>query len=254
MSVRSLLRMRMPGAFALAAVGLGFVSPALASSSGRATTASSSAVPTFRAYDAGYAVRSTRSGFRVRASFTVPKIRCGSQFMAFAPTVAVFTSSEHRLNNTSGPSLFIGCYQGRARYFPELVVNGSIKNYLRGSEAHPGDKIILYVSESNVGTFVSAVDQTRHFTRSRSGSGSGSVTFPNVADYDWVRSGRVQPVPNFGKLRFTGAKVNGKPLTAFSSLARYDMWSRGTSGGTLNIATGPIASGGEAFNTFFKHS
>lgn len=252
MPVRSLIRI--PGAFALAAVGLAFVNPAFASSSGHAATADSSAIPTFRAHYAGYAVRSTRSGLSARATFTVPKISCGSRFMAFAPTVAVFTSSDHRISHSSGPSLFIGCYQGRARYFPELVVNGSIKNYLRGSEAHPGDKIVLYVSESKVGTFVSAVDQTRHFTRSRSGSGSGSVQFPTVSDYDWVRSGVVQPVPNFGKLRFSGAQVNGKRLTALSSLARYDMWSRGASGGTLNVTSGPIASGGEAFSTFFKHS
>jgi hypothetical protein len=252
MNVPSLLRVS--GASALAVVSLGFVNPALASTGGQARTASTNAVPTFRAYAAGYAVRSTRSGFSVRATFTVPKISCRGRFTAFAPSVTVFTSSKHRFSDSSGPSLFIGCYQGRARYFPELVVNGSTRNYLHGSEARPGDKVVLYVSETRRRTIVSARDQTRHFTRSLSGHGSGSITFPEVADYDWLRSGTVQPVPNFGSLRFTAVKINGKRLSAFSALARYDMYSRGSGGGTLNVATGPISSGGEAFRTTFKHS
>lgn len=217
-----------------------------------APAAARAAIPTYRAHRAGYAVLTTGPSFAVTATFTVPAVMSScNRFRAFAPTVEVFTSSQHTFANSTGPSLFVGCYQGRAQYFPEIVVNGQSTNYLN-TQALPGDKVVLSVSEDATSTSESVVDQTHAFTVTGSGSGSSILTFPAVMDEDWGRAGRIQPVPNFGSLRFYHATINGQPLSSFGSLARYNMWTHGSSGGVMQIRAGALASTGMAFGTYFK--
>jgi hypothetical protein len=147
----------------------------------------------------------------------------------------------------SSAFVFVGCQNGAAQYFPALVVNGTETNYT-STALSAGDAIKLYASVSATAVKVKVTDVTKGITEKLIGSGA-SADAAYVGDSDWVSGGTLLGVPNFGKLRFTGCKVDGMTLASWSP-TQY----RRVSGSTVQIATGALSSTGTAFTTSFKHS
>jgi hypothetical protein len=153
----------------------------------------------------------------------------------------------------SAAALFIGCHGGNAHYWPELVLNGSIKNY-RTKTAHAGDTIVLRLAYHKR-HWVSVTDETHKFKVSRtSGGGYSSAAFETatLGDEGWANSHHhLEGVPDIGTLTYSDAQINGQPLGHVLFLSRAV---NRTSAGKLQIKTGPLNSSGKVFRTYFKHS
>ncbi len=144
--------------------------------------------------------------------------------------------------------MFVGCYKGKARYFVAFVLNGSAHNYTNLA-AHPGDTVAVRVSQTSKSTVVSSTDKSRKSVhKTLKGAGSQGGSGPWVGDSGWDNP-RLLGVPNFGKLHFSAATLNGTPFGAGGAVARFDR----VSGSTTQIATGAF-SGNKSFETVFKHS
>jgi hypothetical protein len=186
---------------------------------------------------AGYAEPSFISA---TTTFTVPKLRCGHADQAIAPSIGA---------ERSAAALFVGCHGGKAHYWPELEVNGNIKNY-RTSTAHAGDTIVLRLNTKS--GHVSVADETHKFKVSRTGSRNSGGNTAEIGDWGWADShGRFEGVPDFGTLTYSNTQVYGQPLGHWRWV--YGPFNR-SSGGTLRITTGKIFGGGKAFRTYFKRS
>jgi Peptidase A4 family len=107
---------------------------------------------------AGYSVQGGGEGtFTVTSNIVVPKLTCTSgPERAIAASVGVYNLS----NTFSAANLFVGCFQGKALYYPSLRINGANHNYAT-LKAAAGDKVVLHVSQGASGTVVSVVDKSR---------------------------------------------------------------------------------------------
>lgn len=197
---------------------------------------------------AGYSLQGGgEATFTVTASITVPTLTCSTgPEQAIAPSVGVYTSS----GSFSAASVFVGCYHGKAYYFPSLVVGGVNHNYAK-LHAAAGDKVVLHVSQGASGTVVSVADKSRTGVHKRlHGAGSQTGSAPWVGDSGWDNPALLA-VPSFGTVHFSGAMLDGQPFgSAGEALARWDR----ASGKTTQITTSAFASNHESFTTVFKHS
>jgi Peptidase A4 family len=250
---RSLLSL---AAMAAILVQLGATGSAFASSggpgAGGARGASGSAVRQMREPDAnsstfaGYSLQGGGEGtWTVTANVVVPKLACTSgPERAIAPSVGVYNLSD----SFSAANLFVGCYQGKAFYFPSLRINGANHNYTT-LKAAAGDKVVLHVSQSASRTVVSVADKSRKgVEKTLKGAGSKGGSAPWVGDTGWDNPGLLG-VPNFGTTHFSGATLDGQPF-AGPGVAR---WNR-VKGKTTQITTSTFVSSNESFTTVFKHS
>lgn len=167
---------------------------------------------------AGYSLHGGgEATFTVTTSIVVPKLKCTSgPERAIAASAGVYNLSNH----FSAASLFVGCYQGRALYFPSLVVNGANHNYAK-LRAGAGDKVVLHVSQSAGGTVVSVADKSRKgVSKTLNGAGSKGGSGPWAGDSGWDNPGLLG-VPDFGKTDFSGSTLDGRPFgSAGPALAR----------------------------------
>ena len=252
-----LARFRMPalavtiGATAVVAPLLGLAAPAQAAAGGNggsgpagAPARSPSAINStvFAGYQATVAAGSaTSSG----AQYKLPALSCTSAYRGITPVAGVGVNG-----NTTYSSAFVftGCHNGKAVYFPALVINGSETNYTT-TTVHAGNVIKVSTKVTTKGTTVSVTDATTGVTKKLTGSGaSPSVAY--VGDSDWVVNGTILGVPSFGTLSFTSCSVDGKAL-ARAHPARYQ---RVNSSNVVQITTGALSSTGTAFLTHYKHS
>ena len=190
----------------------------------------------------------------VTSTFVVPKVGCTSTARAIAPAVGVYAGETSRDQATfAAANLFVGCYGGTAHYWPALVFGSTAKNYNQGgSDAHPGDVVVVSAFLSTTKSAVKAVNTTRHITRELTGPGEQFYNSPFVGDDGWFStSNTLEGVPNFGTLTFTNSLLSGSPFAQAISLARVD---RVTSGGTVQITVSGFSNSGRNFATFFKHS
>jgi alpha-tubulin suppressor-like RCC1 family protein len=182
----------------------------------------------------------------VSAIVAVPKLNCkgtppaGSSMYAGVGIQSV--NSYARLDLDCTP-------QGVARYYPSLVVNGSIKN-IAGDVAHPGDTIEFAVSQSDSKVTDSVIDMTHKFIATISGGGSGTSEGIFAGDFP-AASGA--PVPNFGTLNFSNALINGYPFGSAPTGLQTDNL-EASSPRLLQIKTTYSVSDKEAFATVFEHS
>ena len=108
--------------------------------------------------------------------------------------------------------LYLACTpRGVARYYPSLVVNGTIKN-IASDVAHPGDTIEFAVSQSDSQVTVSVIDMTHKFVVTDNGTGSGTGEGITAGDFAVVSGATTFEVPNFGTLSFSSALINGYPF------------------------------------------
>jgi hypothetical protein len=253
--VRSVLCL---AATATIVVQLGVIASAFASSAGQGAGGARGApgspaghmhrTNTNNATFAGYSVQGGGQGtFTVTANVVVPKLTCSSgPEQAIAPSVGVYNTS----STFSAAALFVGCYQGKAHYFPSLVIDGANHNYAT-LKAGVGDKVVLHVSQGASGTVVSVVDKSRKgVKKTLNGAGSQAGNAPWVGDSSWNNPGPLA-VPNFGKIDFSGATLDGQPFgSAGSALVRWDR----VNGTTTQITTSAFANNHESFTTVFRHS
>ena len=194
---------------------------------------------------AGYAAAvATGSATTVLASFAIPTLTCTTTDRAIAPgtTVAV-----HR--SLSAAFVFVGCVNGMASYFPGLIVNGREKDFTSTPFA-AGDVIDLVTKVSTNRTRVQVTDVTTGVTQLKIRAG-GSARAAVIGDDGWATStGKLEHVPDFGKLTFKTCVLDGKTLASW----RPHAYQRVNSIGTVQITTGNFWPGGTAFTTHFQHS
>jgi hypothetical protein len=184
----------------------------------------------------------------VSAVIVVPKLNCkatpsaGSSMYAGVGIQSV----------NSYARLYLACTpRGVPRYYPSLVVNGSVKN-IPSDVARAGDRIEFAVSQSDSQVTDSAVDLTHTFIATSQGAGSGTGEGVVAGDFPGV-SGATSTVPNFGTLVFSSALINGYPFgSASPGLQTDNLYASST--GPLQIETAYSASNEEAFSTVFEHS
>jgi Peptidase A4 family len=235
-------------AAAAGVVVLALAAPTLASSSrgrpegGHLLDVASASSPTF----AGYAVQGGgEASFSVSARIRVPKLKCSrGPERAVDPSVGVYNAKKF-----SSAGVFVGCYKRKAYAFLSFVVDGQDHNYKKLA-ARAGDTVALRVSQSSASTKLSAVDMARkRVKKSLKGTGSKTASRPWVGDSGWDNPGLVG-VPNFGKLHYSGALLDGEPFGSSSAVIRVNR----VKGKTVEIRTGAFAANQKSFSTHFKHS
>jgi hypothetical protein len=192
----------------------------------------------------------TNASFSIKATFVVPDVTgCGSATRAIAPGIDVSNAQ-----TTSGVGLFVGCYKGTPDYFPFIDLNGSNSDYAAGT-VQPGDHIALRLSEGPSTAELTFQDLTHNLIKVKTGSGLKGLGLPGIGDDSWDLKHAELGVPNFGTIVFGRCVVNGAALGSGGSakspaVREYDR----TKAGTLQIQTGPLTLGGQAFSTYFRHS
>jgi hypothetical protein len=194
---------------------------------------------------AGYQARVTAgSATSSAARFKVPKLSCTSAHRAITPDAGVAAES-----TVSAAFLFVGCSNGRAKYFPALVINGHEVNYTT-THFSAGDLIEVLTKVTTARTRVRITDVTSGVTKKRAGPGARAVV-AFVGDGAWgTRTITLFGVPNFGKLTFTHCAIDGSAL-GHRHPARFR---RVNKSGIVQIATAALSSSGTAFTTIYKHS
>ncbi len=143
---------------------------------------------------------------------------------------------------------FVGCRNGKAVYFPAMVINGKQINFTTTS-LHAGNLIELATVVTAKRTTVTVTDLSTRVTRKRTGAGA-HPTRAFLGDSIWVPPHLDQlGVPDFGELVFTRCSVNGKALGRWHPV-KYQR----TVLDTVQISTGPLSSAGTDFPAYFKHS
>lgn len=195
---------------------------------------------TFAGYQATVTAGSATSS---AAQYKVPSLSCTSAFRGITPVAGVEVNS---FASYSSAFLFVGCDNGKAAYFPALVVNGSETNYATPVAA--GNLIKVSTTVTTTGTTVQVQNVTTGVTEKLTGAGA-SPSAAYVGDSDWVNNGTLLGVPGFGTLAFTHCLIDGTAL-AGSHPAQYQR----VNGSTVQIATGALSLAGTTFATHYKHS
>jgi hypothetical protein len=197
---------------------------------------------TFAGYQANVATGSATSS---AAQYKVPTLSCTSAARAITPVAGVAVNN---FATYSSAFLFVGCRNGKAVYFPSLVINGTETDYTTTRLA-AGDAIKVFTKVTTTGTTVQVTDVTKAVTKKLTGPGA-SANAAYAGDSAWFTStSTLLGVPNFGTLTFTHCVIDGTALASWSP-AEYQ---RVNSTNVVQIATGALSSAGTAFPTHFKH-
>ena len=208
---------------------------------GRATAAVTS-TRTFAGYQTGVTAGSATSS---AATFTVPTLACTT-------TPVGITAEAGVANNTTASvaGVFVGCANGKAVYFPFLVVNGAEANYT-STHFSAGDVINLSASVTTSGVTVQVTDTTKNVSVTNTITGAGaSANAAWIGNNAWVTSaGLLDGVPNFAKLTFSNCLIDGTALQS-GNPQKYQRVNRS---GVVQITTGGFWPGGTAFTTHYQH-
>ena len=208
---------------------------------GRATAAVTS-TRTFAGYQTGVTAGSATSS---AATFTVPTLACTT-------TPVGITAEAGVANNTTASvaGVFVGCANGKAVYFPFLVVNGAEANYT-STHFSAGDVINLSASVTTSGFTVQVTDVTKNVSVTNTITGAGaSANAAWIGNNAWVTSaGLLDGVPNFAKLTFSSCLIDGTALQS-GNPQKYQRVNRS---GVVQITTGGFWPGGTAFTTHYQH-
>lgn len=242
------IRLFAPAAALAAALGLAV--PALASTHGAAAPYARASIPTKKSTGfAGYQIHAKNGMTGVTTTIVVPKLKCSKTNRAIGASVGLDQDSN---SNPFSANLFIGCVKGKATYFPFLTVKGHRQSYPK-TVAHPGDMVTLEVAANTTETVVEVDDLTHSFSKSKTSAGYSSfVANPWVGDVVWRTKSGAQGVPDFGKIHFRTATLNGTPFGSLTPQVRFNRYN--SSKTTLQIQTGGYGPSMQAFGTTFKHS
>ena len=208
-------------------------------------TAAASRSRTFAGYQAAVTAGSATT---LAATFTVPALSCTTAERGITPDAGV---AANKFKTASIAGVLIGCARGKAIYFPFLVANGAESDYTT-VHLSAGDVINLSASVTTSGITVQVTDTTKNVSVTNTITGAGAS-----ADAAWIgddsavsNTGALLGVPNFGKLTFTNCLIDGKALGGWHPQA----YQRVNSTGVVQIATGALSAGGNAFTTTYKHA
>lgn len=239
MCKRCLLPLAAAAAFA---APLGLAAPALAHS-GAPTKKSTR----FAGYDLNTKFSGPAVNKDVTATIIVPKLKCTKTNRAIGVNAGLFEDS---MSNPSSGGLFVGCVNGKARYYPFLTINGHKTTY-PGTVAHVGDEVTVEADVNPTETEAEVFDHTQGWDKSKTGATySHFVGWPWIGDRPWKTTHGTEGVPNFGKITFSTATIVGAPFGDRPHLTRFNRYK----GSTLQISTGNFASSEMTFSTVFKHS
>ena len=200
---------------------------------------------TFAGYQTSVTAGSATSSV---ATFTVPALSCTTATTGVAADAGV---AANNFKSFSIAGVFTGCSNGKAVYFPWLLVNGTEANYTSTPFA-AGDVINLSASVTTSGITVQVTDVTKGVSVTNTITGAGAS--PNAAwigDDAWYSSsGTLLGVPKFGTETFTNGLIDGKTLQSWNP----QQYQRVNSTGIVQIATGALSTSGNAFATSYKHS
>jgi hypothetical protein len=141
----------------------------------------------------------------------------------------------------------VGCQNGAPFYAGETDINGTITPV--AVTITPGDKIVLKLSVTGSVTSGSFADVTKGFKTPIKGKG-GSPTGSCIGIDGSENGASDPPVPNFGKVVFSGGSINGTTITK-SGAVRVNMAS---TTGVLQISTGQVNAAGTGFTSVFKNT
>ena len=221
--------------------GSRYFGPGTGSHAAALATAAATSNRTFAGYQTNVPAGSATV---LTSSFTVPALSCTTTDRGIAADAGVLASK-----TASVSGVFIGCVSGVAVYYPWLLVNGTETDYSSNPVA-AGDVIDLTTKVSTNRTRVQVTDVTTGVTQKIIGAGF-SPRAAYAGDDGWGdSSGRLEHVPDFGKLTFKNCILDGKALASW----RPQAYQRVNSIGTLQISTGNFWPGGTAFTTHFQHS
>jgi len=183
----------------------------------------------------------------VTATWTVPAVHGGTQ-----PTevVAIWVGIDGRgtrnLEQIGTLSAMLG---GSPSYEVWYEVVPQPPVYIR-LPLEPGDSITASVTTGGDGKFTLFIRNNTtgvDYSTLQPSPGAELVTAEVVAEAPESVSGPV-PLPDFGTLRFTHARVNGQPIGTY----RWDRLSM-SSNGTAQATTSPLAHDAGSFSVTWKH-
>jgi hypothetical protein len=189
----------------------------------------------------------------VTATFRVPALRCTAARREIVASVVLAGTTRSGHSTQSFASLLLGCYGGKAHFWPVLVVNNNETNYPTVA-ARPGDVVTLTADSKltaggkDATATVSVADKTRKFTRKLTGTFVTS-SYPWIGLSAWFEHSKETGVPDFGSFRYYDCASDGSPMSTKFGWLRYD---RVTPKGVVQISTGAIHSAG--FTSTFGHS
>ena len=200
---------------------------------------------TFAGYQTGVTAGSATSS---AATFTVPTLACTTTPVGITAEAGV---AANNFKTASVAGVFTGCANGRAVYFPFLVVNGAEANYT-STPFSAGDVINLSANVTTSGVTVQVTDTTKNVSVTNTITGAGaSADAAWIGNNAWVTSaGLLDGVPNFAKLTFSSCLIDGTALQSWNPLQKFQRVNRS---GVVQIATGGFWPGGTAFTTHYQH-
>lgn len=223
------------------AVGLTAVSLGLGAPSAQAAGAANMKSPLF----AGFAALPGASATTAGVTFKVPTLSaCTATTTAVSSGAAIaFTGTPAKL---WAAGIAMECKSGKAVYEGVITIANVTTNLVA---VKPGDTIVVTASLAATKGSATFADGTHKFSKSGAGGkatyaldGMGAVPIATGSKTDF-------PIPNFGKLTYTGGTLNGKtPATAPG--AAVDM----VVGATTKIVTSALGTGGATWTETWKHA
>jgi hypothetical protein len=218
----------------------GFQSAVAFPSNGRAVQVGSvdSQASTTNSIMAGYLADSTVSPpSKAQGTFVVPSFTC---------TYVESFDMSIQLNGSGGsPAVFLIVSCSGPGQTPVLNGIACVDGSCGGKQisASAGDTVSITVSLNKVAGAAKLVDVTNGQVSSTSGPGGS----PGNAWF--IEQNLAALIPTFTAITFSGAIVNGKPLSA-QSPTKFNM----TQGGVTQVSSGPLNSPGTSFTTTFDSS
>jgi hypothetical protein len=196
---------------------------------------------------AGWSATTTPSAFKLTTTVVLPKLKCHRAEQAIIAQVGSATSSP----KGDHAGVLIACKQSRAHYFPTFTIEGTTKSFPK-LKAKAGDIVVLAVSLSRTtsGKLLVRDKTTRRVTKSLSAPAASKLKYARVGDEALIKSAKVVPVPNFGRITFSRTDYQGAPLQAYGALFNYDRYKHST----RQISTSGFTGAGDTFKTVFHHS
>jgi len=193
---------------------------------------------------AGYYLAPPPAAASAGDTFMVPNLTCTSTTtgVTFGAFIVVVVGE--------GPiaDVLAQCQGGVAVYSGVVEVNSTTT--ITSFTPKAGDTMRASVAESPTGATATLRDVTQAKSKSVSTTTGATNSYLEDGAY-WAYSGtNLLPVPNFGKVRISGATIDGATPSAAGAIAvdRVD------DGGRVQIHTGPLNAAGNAWNLVFKLS
>jgi hypothetical protein len=201
----------------------------------------------------------------VSTEFVVPRLVCANSNSGVASGAFLYTtagSSHHgRSSQTdlSAATVQLFCLHGEPEPLPVVELKG--KQSYGSRRPHIGDlmRAVLIDSPTKLAVTLQDLTKDHEFTVTKS-TGPAPATETSIGDdvlagVPSLTPGPVYPVTNFGAIRFSAGRINGKLLGEAGGKA-FDM---ATSRRVLQIKTGRLTGGRSAkrrdgFTTTWKHS